>query len=99
MQVIVTVSCDQALPDLLGHLPAATGPVLLAFTVRYWRRSDVFVKRSHARIASAWERRNSDQAGPLRRGARSMSAFFRISHTVDAEIRAPSPASSPWILR
>jgi hypothetical protein len=27
------------------------------------------VKKSQARIASAWERRNSDQAGPLRRGA------------------------------
>jgi len=38
------------------------------------------VKKSHARIASAWERRNNDQAGPLRRGAGSMLAFFKISH-------------------
>jgi hypothetical protein len=42
------------------------------------------VKKSHARIASAWERRNSDQVGPVRRGAGSMPAVFKISHTVDA---------------
>jgi hypothetical protein len=30
------------------------------------------VKKSHARIASAWERRNSDQVGPVRRGAGSI---------------------------
>ena len=57
------------------------------------------VKKSHARIASAWERRNSDQVGPVRRGAGSMPTFFRISHTVGAGTRTPSPASSPWILR
>jgi hypothetical protein len=57
------------------------------------------VKKSHARIASAWERRNNDQAIPFRRGAGSIPAFFKISHTVDAETCTPSPASSPWILR
>ena len=57
------------------------------------------MKKSQARIASAWERRYSGQAGPLRRGAGSMPAFFKISHTVDAETRTPSPASSPWIRR
>ena len=57
------------------------------------------MKKSHARIISAWERRNSDQAGPVRRGVGSMTAFFRISHAVDAETRTPSLASSPWILR
>jgi hypothetical protein len=57
------------------------------------------VKKSHARIASAWERRNSDQAGPVRRGAGSMPALFKISHIVDAATPAPSPAGSPWILR
>jgi hypothetical protein len=31
-----------------------------------------------ARIASAWERRNCDQASPDRRGAGSIPAFFRI---------------------
>src|SRR6185312_1792126 len=52
-----------------------------------------------ARIASAWERRNCDQASPDRRGAGSIPAFFRISHTVDAATFTPRPASSPWILR
>jgi hypothetical protein len=32
---------------------------------------------------------------PVRRGAGSMPALFKISHTVDAETRTPSPASSP----
>src|SRR5512135_2576715 len=50
-------------------------------------------------MASAWERRNCDQGGPDRRGAGSMPAFFRISHTVDAATFTPRPASSPWILR
>src|ERR1019366_6499525 len=57
------------------------------------------VKKSHARIASAWERRNCDQAGPDRRGAGSIPAFLRISHAVDAATFTPRPASSPWILR
>jgi hypothetical protein len=57
------------------------------------------VKKSQARIASAWERRNCDQGGPVRRGAGSIPAFFRISHTVDAATFTPRPASSPWILR
>ena len=57
------------------------------------------MKKPHARIASAWQRRNWDQAGPVRRGAGPIPAFFKISHTVEAGTRAPSPASSPWILR
>jgi hypothetical protein len=59
----------------------------------------VSCEESHATVTSAWERRNSDHAGPLRRGAGSMPAFFKISHTIDAETRTPSPASSPWLLR
>ena len=57
------------------------------------------MKKSHARIASAWERRNCGQVGAVRRGAGSIPALFRISHTVDAAIFTPRPASSPWILR
>jgi hypothetical protein len=57
------------------------------------------VKKSQASIASAWERRNCDQVGAVRRGAGSIPAFFRISHVVDAATFAPRPASSPWILR
>jgi hypothetical protein len=55
--------------------------------------------KSHARIASAWERRNCGQVRSARRGVGSIPAFFRISHTVDAAIFTSSPASSPWILR
>jgi hypothetical protein len=50
-------------------------------------------------LASAWERRNCGQVGAVRRGAVSIPALFRISHTVDAAIFIPRPASSPWILR
>jgi hypothetical protein len=57
------------------------------------------VKKSQARIASAWERRNCAQVGPVRRGAGPVPAFVKISHTVDAETRTPRPASSPWIRR
>jgi hypothetical protein len=52
------------------------------------------------RIASAWERRNCGQVGPVRRsGAGSMPLALGISHTVDAATLTPRPASSPWILR
>ena len=71
-------------------------------TVRTWAwvpLSMLTVKKSQARIASAWERRNCDQVGPVRRGAGSMPLVLRISHTVDAATLTPRPASSPWILR
>jgi hypothetical protein len=57
------------------------------------------VKKSLARIAPAWERRNCDQAGPVRRRAGLMPLALRISQTVDAATLTPRPASSPWILR
>lgn len=41
--------------------------------------------------------RKSGQVGPVRRGAGSMPAAWRISHTVDAAMGWPSRASSPWI--
>src|SRR5580693_6532018 len=56
------------------------------------------LKKSQARITSAWERRNCGQVGPVRRGAGSMLAL-RTCHTVDAATLSPRPASSPWILR
>ena len=76
--------------------------VACSITVRTWAwvpSSRSVVKKSHARIASAWERRNCDQVGPVRRGAGPMPLALRISHTVDAATLAPRPASSPWILR
>jgi hypothetical protein len=57
------------------------------------------VKKSHARIASAWERRNRDQLGPVRLGAGPMPWVLRISQTVDAATLTPSPARSAWIRR
>ena len=57
------------------------------------------VKKSLARIAPAWERRNCDQAGQVRRRAGLMPLALRMSQTVDAATLTPRPASSPWILR
>jgi hypothetical protein len=57
------------------------------------------VKKSSARIPCAWDRRNSAQPGPSRRGAGLMPAFLRICQTVDGATVMPSPASSPWIRR
>ena len=42
------------------------------------------VKKSHARIAPAWERRNCGQAGPVRRGAGPVPSALRISRTAGA---------------
>jgi len=56
-------------------------------------------EESRARIASAWECRNWDQAGLVRRRAGSRPVALRISCTVEAGTFTPSPASSPWILR
>jgi hypothetical protein len=47
----------------------------------------------------AWDRRNSVQPGPSRRGAGSIPALLRICQTVDGATLMPSPASSPWIRR
>ncbi len=41
-----------------------------------------------------WERRNCGQPRPVRRGAGSIPAFFRISHAVDAATFTPRPAST-----
>src|SRR6266702_1690380 len=56
-------------------------------------------KKSTARIPAAWECRNCRQVGPERRGAGSMPAARRISHTVDGATAMPSFVSSPWIRR
>ena len=41
------------------------------------------MKKSVARIASAWQRRNCAQVGPARRGAGGIGASVRICHSVD----------------
>jgi hypothetical protein len=53
------------------------------------------VKESVAMIASAGERRNCIQVCPVRRGAGSIPALVRISHSVEGAILTPRPASSP----
>lgn len=54
-------------------------------------------KKSTAMMPSAWAVRNSRQVGPVRRGAGSMPAAWRIAQTVDAAIGCQRRASSPWI--
>jgi hypothetical protein len=56
-------------------------------------------RKSTATIPAAWACRNSRQPGPGRRGAGSMPAACKISHTVDGAIVTPSFMSSPWIRR
>jgi hypothetical protein len=46
-----------------------------------------------------WDRRNSGQPGPSRRGAGPVPAPLGICRTVDGATLTPSPASSPWIRR
>jgi hypothetical protein len=52
-----------------------------------------------ARSPAAWACRNCRQVGPDRRGAGSMPAACRISHTVDGATARPGFVSSPWIRR
>ncbi len=56
-------------------------------------------RKSAATIPAACARRNCRQPGPERRGAGSMPAACRISHTVDGATVTPSLVSSPWIRR
>ena len=57
------------------------------------------VKKSVARIASAWERRKLTYVGLVRRGAGSIPALFTIAHTVGDATLTPGPASSPTMRR
>ncbi|MFC5109170.1 hypothetical protein [Kibdelosporangium philippinense] len=56
-------------------------------------------KKSAARMACAWLRKNVAQVCWLRRDAGSMPLVLRISHTVDGAILMASVASSPWMRR
>jgi hypothetical protein len=56
-------------------------------------------RKSTATTPAAWACRNCRQLGPERRGAGSMPAACRISHTVDGATVTPSFMSSPWIRR
>jgi len=72
--------------------------VACSITARTWAwvpSSRSTVKKSHARIASAWQRRNCGQVGPVRRGAGPMPWVLRISHTVDAATLTPQAGQFP----
>ena len=56
-------------------------------------------KKSAARMASAWARKNVPQVWLLRYGAGSTLASLRISQTVDAATRMPRTRSPPWMRR
>jgi len=56
-------------------------------------------RKSTARIPTAWACRNCRQVGPDRRGAGSIPAACRISHTVDGATARSSFVSSPCIRR
>jgi hypothetical protein len=56
-------------------------------------------RKSTATIPAACAWRNCRHVGPARRGAGSMPAARRISHTVDDAIVTPSLVNSPWIRR
>jgi hypothetical protein len=70
-------------------------------TTTYMRFSSTVstCRKSTARIPAACAARNCRHVGPERRGAGSMPAARRISHTVDGAIFTPSFVSSPWIRR
>ena len=51
----------------------------------------------HDRLGLGAQEQRPRRPAPARRGIDA--GIFKISHTVDAETRTPSPASSPWILR
>ena len=86
-----------------GRCPFTTDGLLaladLADRLRAQRDGTGAVKRSSARIPCAWDRRNSGQPGPSRRGAGLIPALLRIFQTVDGATVMPSPASSPWMRR
>jgi hypothetical protein len=88
-----SASCDQAIfVDQATDASLSCYAVLLKvdrFGTWAWVPSSrSAVNKSHARIASAWERRNCDQVGPVRRGAGSIPAFFRIWQCCMADRRA-----------
>jgi len=70
---------------------------ITAITYALVPSSRSMVKKSLAMIASAWERGNCAQDGPLRRGAGSVPCFLGISQTVDGATVMPRLASSPVI--
>ena len=89
------VGCAVTPPRCIRRVPCSMN------TSTYMRFSSTVstCRKSTARIPAAWACRNCRHVGPDRRGAGSMPAARRISHTVDGATAMPSFASSPWIRR
>jgi Transposase len=71
-----------------GRLGSAATPSRASASVK---------RRSPATRLCAWARRNSDQLGPIRRGAGPRPAVRNTVAIVVAETLTPSPFSSPWM--
>jgi hypothetical protein len=79
-----------------------TRRVACSITAKMYRRAPVSVRasiKSHARMASAWPRRNAAQVTCPRSGAGSIPCSLKISQTVEAAIFMPRAANSPCTLR
>ena len=89
------VGCAVTPPRCIRRLPCSMN------TSTYMRVSSTVstCRKSTARIPAACAVRNCRHVGPDRRGAGSMPAARRISHTVDGATVTPGFASSPWIRR
>ena len=73
-----------------------------SMTAKMWSLVPVRVmvsRQSHAKRASAWERRMFAQVVAPRSGAGSVPASRRISQTVEGATSMPGTSSSPWMRR
>ena len=89
------VGCAVTPPRCIRRVPCSMN----TSTYRRFSSTVSTCRKSTARIPAAWACRNCRHVGPDRRGAGSMPAARRISHTVDGATAMPSFASSPWIRR
>jgi hypothetical protein len=67
--------------------------------VQSLQQHGVHVQEVHREDPGGLRMENCRHVGPVRRGAGSMPAARRISHTVDGDTAMPSLASSQWMRR
>jgi hypothetical protein len=89
------VGCAVMPPRRIRRVPCSMN----TSTYRRLRSTVSTCRKSAASIPAAWACGNCRHVGPDRRGAGSMPAARRISHTVDGATFTPSFVSSPWIRR
>ncbi len=87
-RTLSSASTSEASRSWAGRLGSAATPS---------RPSASVERRSPATRLCAWARRNSDQLGPIRRGAGPRPALRNTLAIVVAETLTPSPFSSPWM--